>query len=307
MRTDRFRTRLARPLATVAAAAAVLAAALPGAASAAAPTDAAQWDLNSARPSVNVAYSFDNLIVDSHLRYGERTFGINLVWGSYKSQWTFMPRAPPNVRDHRRRALQPGEPVAIYNSVTRQYLVYGDRTWGINLVWSKTPHYEWRVEWDADGDVSLYNTDVRDHLVYGRRGVGVNLRWLKDVRREAAQTAPGSLHDASVLLSAQPVIQGYVPFLGRYGGGVNFNAVLTKVANPPGGAPLFFVKPGYSTEQCGNASATTYLAPGTSMTADQLRLLYGSATPSLRNEITFLACAVTQQRSAFVNVQWRQL
>lgn len=262
MRTARTRTgstvrtrgtrRLARPLATVAAAAAVLAAALPGAASAAAPTDAAQWDLNSARPSVNVAYSFESLIADSHLRYGERT-------------------------------------------------------WGINLVWSKTPHYEWRVEREADGDVSLYNTDVRDHLVYGRRGVGVNLRWLKDVRREAAQTAPGSLHDASVLLSAQPVIQGYVPFLGRYGGGVNFNAVLTKVANPPGGAPLFFVKPGYSTEQCGNASATTYLAPGASMTADQLRLLYGSATPSLRNEITFLACAVTQQRSAFVNVQWRQL
>ena len=301
------RSRLTRPLAAVVAAAALLAGALPGAASAAAPTDAAQWDLNSARPSVNVAYAFENLVNRSHVRYGERTFGINLVWGSYSAQWTFKPKAPPNVRDHRRRAMQLGEPVAIYNSVTRQYLVYGERTWGINLVWSRTPHYEWSVERDADGDVGLYNSDARDHLVYGRRGTGINLRWLKDVRRGAAQNAPGSLHDASVLLTAQPVIQGYVPFLGRYGGGVNFNAVLTKVANPPGGAPLHFVKPGWSTEQCGNANATTYLAPGATMTADQLRTLYGSTQPSLRNGITFLACAATELRSTFLNIQWRQL
>lgn len=311
MRTSRSRTtgahRLARPLAAVAVAAALLAAALPGAAAAAAPTEAAQWSLITSRPSVNVAYAFENLIARSHVRYGERTFGINLVWGAKHSQWTFMPRAPANVRDHRRRAMQPGEPVAIYNSVARRYLVYGERTWGINLVWSKTPLYEWKVEVDSDGDVSLYNSDVRDHLVYGRRGTGINLRWLKDVRRDAAQNGPGSLHDASVLLTAQPVIQGYVPFLGSYGGGVNFNAVLTKVSNPPGAAPLLFVKPGFSTEQCGNANATISLAPGATMTADQLRTLYGSTTPSLRNAITFLACAVTQQRSTFINVQWRQL
>lgn len=281
---------------------------LPGAAAAVSPTDAQQWSLNSSRPSVNVSYSLRNLVNGSSVRYGSRTFGVDLVWGGYASQWSFMPKSPPNVRDHRRRAMVPGEPVAIYDSAKRAYLVYGSQTWGINLTWSSTPHYDWRVETDArSGATSLYNTDARDHLVYGERSFGINLRWLKDVRRAAAQTAPGSLHDATVTLRAQPVIQGYVPFLGTYGGGVNFNAVLTKVTNPSGNVLLAFVKPGFSTEQCGSPSAVTTLAPGATMTAEQMRTLYGSAQPSLRNGVTFLACAGTQASAAFLNVQYRQL
>jgi hypothetical protein len=294
--------RILAPLAAL-----LIALALPGAAAAVSPTDAHQWSLGGARPSLNVSYPLRNMVGGSHLRYGSRTFGVDLVWGSSSEQWTLMPRAPPNVRDHRRRALDPSELVAIYDSARRAYLAHGSQTWGIDLTWSSAPRYEWKVDADASGATSLYNTAARDHVVYGARPFGINLRWLKDLRRDLAQSAPGSLHDATVTLRAQPIVQGYVPFLGTYGGGVNFDAVLTKVSNPPGGAPLFFVKPGYSTEQCGTAAAVTYLAPGASMTADQLRTLYGSAQPSLKQGITFLACAGTQAGSAFLNIQWRQL
>lgn len=300
----------ARRLALLFAAAAALtvAAAPGGAAAAVSRTDAKQWTAGGASPTLNTSYSFKNLVNNSYVKYGSRTFGINLVWGSSSAQWTFMPRAPPNTRDHRRRPMVQNEPVAIYNSVKRAYLVYGSQTWGVNLTWSRNPVYEWRVETDArTGRASLYNTDARDYVVYGERSFGINLRWLKDVQREAAQNAPGSLHDATVSLNAQPVIQGYVPFLGFYGGGVNFNAVVTRISNPAGGAPLFFVKPGRSTEQCADPNATTYLAPGATMTADQLRLLYGSTQPSLKNQIAFVACAITQQRTVFLNLQWRQL
>jgi hypothetical protein len=90
-------------------------------------------------------------------------------------------------------------------------------------------------------------SDNGDHVVYGARSQGINLRWLKDLRRIESQTGVGSLHDATVTMTAQPVVQGFVPFLGRFGGGVDFNAVLTKVANPSNGVPLAFVKPGFST------------------------------------------------------------
>lgn len=299
-------TRFAALLAAVAA---MLLALLPAAAGAVSRTDAAQWAIGGRTPSVNVGYAFKNLIDNGYVRYGKRTWGVDLVWGSSSSQWSFMPDSgSPNVRDHRRRAMVPGEKVAIYNDSTRRYLVYGSQTFGINLTWSRTPSYQWKIGGDAtSGNASLFNTVANDYVVYGERPVGINLRWLKDVRRAAQQNAPGSLHDASVTLSAQPVVQGFVPFLGYYGGGAGFNAVLTKVANPANGTPLAFVKPGHATSECGSDSAVTTLAPGKTMTSEQMTTLYGSARPSLTQRITFLACASTNAGAVFLNLQYQQL
>ena len=287
----------------------LLAALLPSAAGAVSRTDAQQWSLGSRAPSVNVGYAFKNLINNSSVRYGTRTWGVDLVWGSSSSQWSFLPdTGSPNIRDHRRRAMAPGEKVAIYNDSTRRYLIYGHQTFGINLTWSSRPSYQWKVTTDpATGNTSLYNTVAGDSVVYGQRPVGINLRWLKDVRRTEGQNAPGSLHDATVTMSAQPVVQGYVPFLGFYGGGAGFNAVLTKVSNPSNGTPLAFVKPGHSTTECGSDSAVTTLAPGKTMTAEQMTTLYGSARPSLTQRIAFLACAGTNGSAVFLNVQYQQL
>lgn len=299
-------TRLTAVIAVVVAA---LLALLPAAAGAVSRTDAQQWAVGGRAPSVNVGYSFKNLINDSYVRYGKRTWGVDLVWGSASSQWSFLPdTGSPNIRDHRRRAMAPGEKVAIYNDSTRRYLVYGHQTFGINLTWSKSPSYQWKIGADpSTGSTSLFNTVANDYVVYGERPVGINLRWLKDVRRTESQNAPGSLHDATVTMSAQPVVQGFVPFLGFYGGGAGFNAVLTKVTNPSNGTPLAFVKPGHSTTECGSDSAVTTLGPGKTMTAEQMTTLYGSARPSLTQRIAFLACAGTNASAVFLNVQYQQL
>lgn len=287
----------------------LLAALIPSAAGAVSRTDAQQWSLGSSAPSVNVGYSFKNLINNGYVRYGKRTWGVDLVWGSSSSQWSFLPgTGSPNIRDHRRRAMVPGEKVAIYNDSTRRYLVYGHQTFGINLTWSSRPSYQWKITTDpSSGNASLFNTVANDSVVYGQRPVGINLRWLKDVRRTEGQNAPGSLHDATVTMSAQPVVQGYVPFLGFYGGGAGFNAVLTKVSNPSNGTPLAFVKPGHSTTECGSDAAVTTLAPGKTMTTEQMTTLYGSARPSLTQRIAFLACAGTNGSAVFLNVQYQQL
>lgn len=301
--------RPTRLTALLAAAVAALIALLPAAAGAVSRTDAAQWSLGTRAPQVNVGYSFKNLINGSYVKYGTRTWGVDLVWGSSSSQWSFMPDSgSPNIRDHRRRAMVPGEKVAIYNDSTRRYLVYGSQTFGINLTWSRTPSYQWKIGSDpSTGNASLYNTSAGDYVVYGQRPVGINLRWLKDVKRSEQQNAPGSLHDATVAMSAQPVVQGFVPFLGFYGGGPGFNAVLTKVSNPANGTPLAFVKPGRSTSECGSDSAVTTLSPGKTMTSEQMTALYGSARPSLTQRIAFLACAGTNASTVFLNVQYQQL
>jgi hypothetical protein len=60
------------------------------------------------------------------------------------------------------------------------YVYYGTRRWGINLNWSSTPKYEWKVS--KSGTLfPLRNEVIRDFVVYGRRLIGGNLCWLQDV------------------------------------------------------------------------------------------------------------------------------
>lgn len=77
------------------------------------------------------------------------------------------------------------------------------------------------------------------------------------------------------------------------------------MSNPSGGAPLFFVKPGHSSQDCGTSSAVISLAPGATMAAADMKTLWGSATPSLSQRLAFLACAATQYSTVFVNVEYR--
>jgi hypothetical protein len=69
------------------------------------------------------------------------------------------------------------------------YLKYGERSYGINLVWSKTPVYEWEITGDKIGDevqsgvkVGLYNRFIKNHVVYCARPYGINLKWAKDCK-----------------------------------------------------------------------------------------------------------------------------
>ena len=283
---------------------ALLALALPGVASAANKLDPVQWNIGASALKGGSYYTLKNEVNKSTLGYGSRTFGVNLTWGG-DGKWEFLRKSTqPNVRDH--RTPPPGEPVALYNTSKRQYLVYGSQTWGINLTWSKTPSYQWKAEFGASGDMSLFNTSAGDYVVYGERSQGINLRWLKDLKKIETQNGVGSIHDASVTLTSQPPVSGYIPFYGTYGGG-GTKAVLTKVTNPWTDVQVNFVKPGYSSSQCGVAGATLPLGPKATLTADQMKTLWGSATPSLSTAVPFLACVAssTARSSVAINVQYR--
>ena len=65
-----------------------------------------------------------------------------------------------------------------------------ERDVGINLGWSDTPRYEWRIDGGDAADkvvlpglVALHNSVEDDWLLYVPRDFGINLRWSGD--REA--------------------------------------------------------------------------------------------------------------------------
>jgi hypothetical protein len=284
---------------------ALFALAIPATASAADELDPVQWQTGG--PKTATKFDIYNQVNKGYLGYESRTFGPDLGWESklkYADRWMFTRPRINGVVDNR-PDIKPDEKVALYSFSAKQYLVYKSNKTGINLGWSKTASYQWKLAFKYS-TASLYNTEAGDYVVYGKRTWGINLQWLKD-RRKAEENknanAVGTVHDASVTMTAQPVVQGFVPFLGWYGGGTN--AVLTKVANPSNGAPLDFVKPGRSTTECGNRDAVMRLSPGQTMTADQMKTLWASATPSLVQRLPFLACAVTQYSTVWVNVQYR--
>lgn len=68
------------------------------------------------------------------------------------------------------------------------YLRRWSRDYGINLVWSQTPIYEWTVRsfGQISGGVGLFNEAQQDYVVYCLRTYGLNIGWSKD-RDSAAE------------------------------------------------------------------------------------------------------------------------
>jgi len=258
-------------------------AALPAAASAAdVPSGADQWSVaNTSTVQTGVDYELHNR-TGGQLGYDNRVFGVDLGWvGHSGGTFTFMRKAPPNVRDHRRGPIAEDEDVAIYNSKSRRYLVYKQRGDAkAELDWSRTPTYEWQVRGQDGAQFALFNDRVDRYLVYQFKNYGINLGWL---------TGPPPVQSASVGLSAQQITQGWIPYLGTFGAGSQGR--LLTVQNASQSATLLFVRPNHSTTECGNPSATVPVAPRASLTPAQMTELYGSATPRLG--VTFLACVTT--------------
>ena len=130
-------------------------------------------------------YGLRNLVVERSLRYGERSFGINLEWDRAMRLGNVSFERSSASND----SIRYDEPIAI--RIKREqdsaYLRYQKRHTGINLSWSPTAVYEWRLGGGSAGagvdtskGVSLYNLVENDYLVYCARPFGINLRWLKD-------------------------------------------------------------------------------------------------------------------------------
>jgi hypothetical protein len=139
------------------------------------------------------AYSVANRFGDGvtrYVKYGERDYGINLVWTPSQFERNFRFSRPSAAGG----LLQYGERVAIYVD-QGGYLKYGDRKYGINLVWSNAPVYEWEIRGEAvNGQrpgttvqtqmpVGLYNSTRGDYVAYCSSEYGINLRWASDCDR----------------------------------------------------------------------------------------------------------------------------
>lgn len=278
----------------------VTVAALPGVAQADAPSGAKQWRVaNASSVSSGTEYQLFNT-TGGRLGYDNRTFGVDLGWnkGSNGGHFEFRrDSGKPNVRDHRTGPLAEDQRVAIYNTRTRKYLRFHERgEWKAGLEWDRSPQYQWELRGQQGAGFALFNTKKQRYLIHQFKNYGINLGWLEN--------AP-TTRSASVPMSAQQVVQGWVPFLGSFGGGLN--GTLQSVQNASSTATLLFIKPGRRTEQCGDPTATVPLPPRATMTAEQRTTLYGSATPRL--PLTFVACLTTPTQQSvtltFLNITYQ--
>ncbi len=75
--------------------------------------------------------------------------------------------------------------------VGHDFVKYGERSHGINLVWTNIPLDQWILKNKNESEVknseiksgdivALYNMKQSDYVVYGVRSKGINLRWLRD-------------------------------------------------------------------------------------------------------------------------------
>lgn len=136
-------------------------------------------------PNEAHAYDLFNETVLQRLIYGSQQYGINLVWDDpdpATPSISFVPLSGATT------PILYGERVAIHVR-GGGYLRYGERDNGINLNWSDTPVYEWRLRGDSPPSnapvdltkaVGLFNIRHNDYLFYDPRRRGINLKWLRD-------------------------------------------------------------------------------------------------------------------------------
>jgi len=270
-------------------------------ASAAAPSAAREWNVRTSTP---ISYAVDYALYNTseQIGYDNRTFGVDLGWVSGGGLFQFMREASAGTRDHRKGQIPPDANVAIFNTKTLRYLKYYDRgDTKAELEWSPTPVYEWQLQDQSSSGgrvhFALFNSRVKKYLVHKVQNYGINLGWLND-------TGPSS-QSFSVGLSAQQITNGWVPYLGSFG--QNTRGTLISVQNASQNATLMFVKPGKSTNDCSDPNATLRVAPRAMMSADQIKILYSSATPRL--PINFLACLTTPTPQSisltFLNISYK--
>jgi hypothetical protein len=128
-------------------------------------------------------YDLYNLTTSDAIVYGSRQGdNINLVWGD--------PGKSDNIRfsnkSGKKAPITYDELIAI-NVRGGKFLVYEKGRQGINLGWSDTPRYEWKIVGGKTGEaiptltrVGLFSEVEKDVLMYEPRDWGINLKWYKD-------------------------------------------------------------------------------------------------------------------------------
>ncbi|MDC0744150.1 hypothetical protein [Polyangium mundeleinium] len=131
----------------------------------------------------NDSYNLLNPYLQQYIRYKVREYGIDLVWSPN-------PVSPRPIRFRKYSGVvgpvKYDERIAI-SVEGGGYLRYQEREYGINLVWSNEPAYEWRLRGGTAGNnvrigssVILWNDVIHNSVVYCHREYGINLRWATD-------------------------------------------------------------------------------------------------------------------------------
>ena len=123
-------------------------------------------------------YDVQNSMSKSFLVYKSQTFGINLGWSKDGGHNIAVKKKSGSGN------VVYGELVAI--KVKDKWLKYARRDNGINLSWSDSPVYEWKIEGgEANTPVQLnqpakiFSTVENDNFIYCYRKTGAWLKWTK--------------------------------------------------------------------------------------------------------------------------------
>jgi len=130
-------------------------------------------------------YNLKNTI-RKYLQHEKQSIGINLGWTDDASpetaikvaRWFFARNGNSNG------PITYGETIALGNGGSPSFLQFDQRTLGINLDWSKTPIFEWKIFGGKVGQpvktqekVALFNTKGREFLIHFERDVGAHIGW----------------------------------------------------------------------------------------------------------------------------------
>jgi hypothetical protein len=264
-----------------------------------------QWQITpgdaNGNPQPGGINNLYNTVHKKYVMYGRRKYGINLVWTKSTSFGTegWKPFYFSRKNKDDKSLLKYGELVAM-NAHRGGYIKYKKRRNGINLVWSKTPVYQWKItggeigmEIEAThGAVGLYNTKHKDHIVYCKRSRGINLRWAKDCESKKSKKKEISF---VYTVKALETSEGVRPYSLTWNPGPPNNAYMKSLQIiKPAGFPTFtafLFKKGEALRNCGMSSAGITLNEGDKISGKQLKTLYGTEKP--RPPVNILACVST--------------
>ena len=145
-----------------------------------------QQSIQTLVPDQSPDYDLLNEYTLQRLIYKKREYGINLDWSDWDAaSASFYVEnegpggGPVNYNERIAIGIRDGG-----------YLRYGTQEYGINLRWSGTPAYEWRlIPEDANllgtpvqmgRPIGLRNDATSDELFYDPRRYGINLKWVDD-------------------------------------------------------------------------------------------------------------------------------
>jgi hypothetical protein len=131
-------------------------------------------------------YNLKNSRTRKFLQWEHQTWGVNVGWtgnaepatASKVARW-FLSRNGASSTP-----VRYGEPVALGYGTSPSFLRYEEREVGINLGWTNTPVFEWKLlgghrnEPVSSGDwLAIFNEKAGDCLIYFDRTVGGDIGW----------------------------------------------------------------------------------------------------------------------------------